>query len=209
MTTTLEQKTKRAIYLKAYHLKNKDRHAAYMRKRRSERPDVVETDRKRAREYARGLRAAPGGLENAARSMREWRAANPGVNAERCRKWQKRNPEKVRALRARNRLAIRLRSRLYSALRAQGLRKREDCSAVRDLGCTIPELREHMKNQFTLGMSWDNYGKWHIDHRQPLASFELADPEQVRNACHYTNLQPLWAIENHQKHAKLDWQEIN
>lgn len=48
-------------------------------------------------------------------------------------------------------------------------------------------------------MSWDNYGKWHIDHIKPLADFDLSDPKQFKEACHYSNLQPLWAEENHKK----------
>jgi hypothetical protein len=48
-------------------------------------------------------------------------------------------------------------------------------------------------------MSWENYGKWHIDHIKPLSLFDLEDPEQLKQACHYTNLQPLWAEENIRK----------
>ena len=194
MTRTAEQRAKHTAYMREY-----------MRTYRANRPDVVEAGRVAAREYARKKRSTAEGMAVAVKSMRDWHAANPGVNAERCRKWAKANPEKIQALRERNRLANRLRSRLYSALRAKGLRKRKDCSAVRDLGCTIPELRDHLKNQFTPGMSWDNHGAWHIDHRQPLASFDLSDPDQVRKACHYTNLQPLWAPENQRKHANVDW----
>jgi len=51
-------------------------------------------------------------------------------------------------------------------------------------------------------MSWDNHGEWHIDHKQPLASFDLTDPDQFRAAAHYSNMQPLWASENLSKHAR-------
>jgi hypothetical protein len=37
---------------------------------------------------------------------------------------------------------------------------------------------------------------WHIDHIRPLASFDLSDPFQFKEACHYTNLQPLWWMDN-------------
>jgi hypothetical protein len=50
-------------------------------------------------------------------------------------------------------------------------------------------------------MTWENYGRkgWHIDHKKPISCFDLNDQEQLKEACHYTNLQPMWAIENIKK----------
>ena len=82
-------------------------------------------------------------------------------------------------------------------------------SAVSDLGCSISELKTHLESMWQDGMSWDNYGRkrsikcWHIDHIIPLDFFDLTDPNQVKKACHYTNLQPLWAINNFKKTNKL------
>ena len=90
------------------------------------------------------------------------------------------------------RLSKVLRSRVAMALKKNQKRG----SAIRDLGCSISELRLYLENQFQPGMSWDNYGKWHIDHIIPLISFDLTDREQFKKACHFTNLQPLWAEEN-------------
>lgn len=90
------------------------------------------------------------------------------------------------------RLSMYLRNRLRTALK-----KNIRCgSAVRDLGCTLDELRVHLESLFKPGMTWDNHGKWHIDHIVPLCSFDLTDREQLLKACHYTNLQPLWSEEN-------------
>jgi len=78
-------------------------------------------------------------------------------------------------------------------------------SAVRDLGCSIDFLKYHLESLFLPGMSWDNYGRcgWHIDHIKPLDSFDLSDPIQFKKACHYTNLQPLWAHDNIIKSDKI------
>ena len=64
------------------------------------------------------------------------------------------------------------------------------------IGCSFAELKLHLENQFTEGMSWDNYGQWHIDHKKPLSWFDLTNPEEVAKANHYSNLQPLWAEDN-------------
>lgn len=56
-------------------------------------------------------------------------------------------------------------------------------------------------------MSWDNYGqqvgKWNIDHIIPLSAFNLSDRNQLLKACHYSNLQPLWAVNNYSKGDKI------
>ena len=95
-------------------------------------------------------------------------------------------------------LAFNLRCRLKRAIK----RNQKSGSAIRDLGCTLIELQQHLEIQFKIGMTWDNYGDWHIDHIVPLSSFDLTDREQFLKACHYTNLQPLWAAENLRKSNK-------
>lgn len=72
------------------------------------------------------------------------------------------------------------------------------------LGCAPAQLRVHIERQFLKGMSWENRDRWHIDHIRPLASFDLTDPEQLRAACHFSNLRPLWAEDNQRKGATLE-----
>ena len=96
-------------------------------------------------------------------------------------------------------ISISLRSRLWSALKGNY----KNGSAVKDLGCSIDELKIYLESKFTNGMNWDNYGEWHIDHKRPLASFDLTDRQQLLEACHYTNLQPLWAEDNLSKSDKI------
>lgn len=98
-------------------------------------------------------------------------------------------------------IATNLRKRTGNALQ----RISKSGSAVRDLGCTIPELKFYLEGNFKDGMTWENYGRkgWVIDHAIPLAFFDLTDREQFLKACHYTNLQPLWATENNKKGKSL------
>jgi hypothetical protein len=97
------------------------------------------------------------------------------------------------------RLSDILRSRLNKAIK--GIRRG---SAVKDLGCSIEELKVYLESKFLPEMTWNNYGKygWHIDHIKPLSGFNLSNIEQLKEACHYTNLQPLWAKDNLSKGSK-------
>lgn len=99
------------------------------------------------------------------------------------------------------RLRIALRGRLGSAIRDNA----KSGSAVQDLGCTINELKFYLEGMFKAGMCWDNWdiSGWHIDHILPLSMFDLTDREQFLKACHYTNLQPMWAVENLKKANKI------
>jgi len=91
-------------------------------------------------------------------------------------------------------LAMKLRTRMYQALKGNF----KSGSAVNDLGCTIEEFKLYLESKFEEGMSWDNweYNGWHIDHIIPLASFDLTDRSQFLKACHYTNMRPMWGIDN-------------
>lgn len=94
-------------------------------------------------------------------------------------------------------MASRLRTRLYNAIKKRSL-------GMKDLlGCDYTYLVGYLESKFQPGMSWDNYGQWHIDHITPLSSFKLQNHEQLKKACHYTNLQPLWAKDNLVKGNKL------
>lgn len=81
-----------------------------------------------------------------------------------------------------------LRSRLRKALNG----KTRDKGIMIVTGCSIEELKTHLESKFTSEMSWGNYGiYWQIDHIEPLFKFDLSDPEQLKQACNYKNLQPL------------------
>ena len=105
-------------------------------------------------------------------------------------------------------LQNRIRSNLRRRLRGV-IKDGRGGSAVRDLGCTIPEFKAYIEKKFLPGMTWDNYGYdgWHLDHKTPLAAFDLTDREEFLQACHYTNYQPLWSLDNLRKGAKFAWDD--
>jgi len=97
-------------------------------------------------------------------------------------------------------IANRLRHRTYSSLIAKNASKNFKFKEY--IGCSISKLKAHLEEQFTKGMSWNNYGKWEIDHVRPCASFDLSKPEEQLECFNYKNLQPLWAKDNMKKGGK-------
>lgn len=129
----------------------------------------------------------------------------------RAKEWRLKNPERNKFLIARarkewikkpqNKLIVNIRCRMNRAIKGQF----KSNSTTKSLGCTIVELKIYLESKFQPNMSWDNYGEWHLDHIKPLASFDLNNPDEYAKACHYTNLQPLWAIDNIKKSDSLEW----
>jgi len=129
----------------------------------------------------------------------------------RSRAYRARNPARVKALKAEYHKRRLARDPMYRIVRALRVRlwdalngRQKTGSAIKLLGCTVDELRQHLESQFKDGMTWGNWGRsgWHIDHKKPLVLFDLTDPAQLAEACHYSNLQPLWAIDNLKKGGK-------
>lgn len=104
-------------------------------------------------------------------------------------------------------LKANLRTRIKSVLSSNS----KSTSTLKLLGCNIEELKKYFESRFLPGMNWLNHGngwngrgrkEWHIDHIKPCASFDLSKSEEQKKCFHYTNLQPLWAKDNLEKHDK-------
>lgn len=91
---------------------------------------------------------------------------------------------------------------LRKGLKKGGLAKNNRTEVY--LGCTIAEFIEKLTSQFSEGMSWENYGEWHIDHIRPVASFDLTKEEDKMFCFSYKNMQPLWAIDNTVKNSVFE-----
>lgn len=142
---------------------------------------------------------------------------NPEAHRRRCARYYKKHKDRAQA--ANNRyqekrrkedpvyaLTVRMRNRLRKALSAKTAAK--VASTIQLVGCSPECLCMHIEAQFLPGMSWANRSEWHIDHIIPVAKFDLSDCEQQRAAFHYTNLRPLWAIDNRKKSDKMPGQNL-
>lgn len=124
------------------------------------------------------------------------------------KRWQIINKEK-RNLRQKHRLKTDINFKLARNLRGRvrsaiiGAIKFDKTLSL--IGCSVDDLKIHLEKQFTKGMSWKNYGKWHIDHIIPCSSFNLKNIKEQKKCFHYSNLQPLWAKDNLIKNNKLNW----
>jgi len=93
----------------------------------------------------------------------------------------------------------RLRSRLWKALHRSNTRKIERTLEL--VGCTTDELINHLVGLFTDGMTIEALmdGRIEVDHIKPCAKFDLTISEHRRACFHYSNLQPLWMLDNRRK----------
>ena len=178
---------KQKEYNRKYRSKPEAKLLANARLRRyREKPEVKEKSAAYHREYMK----RPEAKEKWDRYINIYRAEN----SERIMENVKRNIAKQRAT-VEGKIKDNLRSRLWGALKQNKKSKK----TMELLGCSITFLRSYLEAQFTEGMTWSNI---HIDHIRPCASFDLTDPEQQRECFHYSNLQPLFAIDNMKKGAK-------
>ena len=91
------------------------------------------------------------------------------------------------------------RHNIYIRLKKRNVKKDKKTEEI--LGCTFEFFISYIGKQFTKGMSFENYGKWHLDHIYPISKAESI--EDVIKLNHYTNFQPLWASDNFKKSNKI------
>lgn len=130
---------------------------------------------------------------------RRYRAAN----RERVRQWQRLGDARRRA-----RIDFRLHDSIRVSIRESLIKKGGRSGAhhwPRHLGYGPQELKKHLESLFLTGMSWGNYGEWHIDHIIPRSYFRFDSLESpgLKACWALSNLRPLWAIDNVRKGSKL------
>lgn len=138
---------------------------------------------------------------------KEYRLKYPNANKEyifknitKHREYRKHSEKRKRTNDYLYKLKHNLRVRTCEYFKQKGFQKKSETFKI--IGCSLEFLKEHLEKQFKEGMSWDLMGQYlHIDHIIPLSSAKTE--EELYKLCHYTNLQPLWAIENIKKGNKI------
>lgn len=162
--------------------KNQDRHVEYHKKYREENRDAIQ---KRNQAYYQENRDRL--IEHAKMYARE----NRESRAEAARNRYRASPkEKIRFS-----VSSRIRRSLSGG--SNGV--------FRNLPYSKEELCEHLERQFLPGMTWDNYGEWHIDHIRPIASFDYSSTKDdgFLDCWDLSNLRPMWAKDNLSKSDKI------
>lgn len=197
----LKNREARLAAQKAYYWANKESRNAYNKEYTKVNAGAIAARRKAHREAtseeqkARNKAWYERNADYAKAKSKEYREVNKATLLEQSKRYRK--------IRETNdpvfKLARRVRTLIYIKIRSGGYTKRSKTHAI--LGCSFSELMTHISQQFTNGMSWENYGDWHIDHITPIASAKTE--EDVIRLNHYTNLQPLWALDNLVKGCKV------
>ena len=188
-----EQRQAKREQQRRYREKNRERIAEYSRAYRKDNAEAIRQQERNseARKATQKRRDAARGMNPERKEyLRQYKQANRTEIAKKEREGLEANSQR--------KLAKNLRIRLNRALKGGC----KNGSAVELLGCSTAEAINHIESMFEPGMSWSNWGEWHIDHILPLASFDLENAEQLAVACRYTNLRPLWKLDNLRKGAR-------
>ena len=96
-------------------------------------------------------------------------------------------------------LARDARSLIICSMQGRGFRKSSKTAQL--LGCDFEFFQFYLEEQFSEGMTWENAGEWHLDHRIPCSA--ARNEEELIALQHYSNFQPLWGEENLSKSDAL------
>jgi hypothetical protein len=177
-------------YLKEYYAKNADRE----KKRKAK---WVEQNKDKVIEQSR-----------------QWYENNKERKIKTVRKWKDNNIDYFRKIQRDGkrlrmkideiyRLSQYIRTRMNFAFKGKKWNKKSSNEDM--LGVDYESAKKYIESKFLEGMSWENQGKWHIDHIIPLSSAE--NEKEMMALAYYKNLQPLWATENLSKSDDYDPKE--
>lgn len=186
----------REVHRKRYARLTDGERKAISRKKKARIEDIKKNETALEREARLARQKA-----HAARHREKHNDEKKKIIAEQNKRYRERNKSHLNAKRRERlsksptrKVASLLRCRVWKAIRSKNELK--FCSTERLVGLSFPRLMQWLELQFEPGMSWSNYGQWHIDHIIPCAAFDLRKKSQQLVAFNYLNLRPLWGKEN-------------
>jgi hypothetical protein len=131
------------------------------------------------------------------KKKKDWKESNKFSFLEKRRLYRKKRSEVDPSFK----LVNNLRCRLNDFLNFRKFKKNNKTIVL--IGCTPQQLKIYLESKFLQNMSWENYGYrgWHVDHIIPLSSAK--NYNDIYKLFHYTNLQPMWGIDNMIKGNKI------
>jgi hypothetical protein len=152
--------------------------------------------------------------EKLSKKHKIWYENNKDKWNEYIKEYREKNVDKIRQTKReyeRNRkssdplykLISNFRTAIYQVLKENNVEKNKSYFDI--LQYTPEELINHLERQFEDGMTWGNYGTWHVDHRLPISSFDIQEmgDEEFMKCWSLNNLQPMWGEENIRKSNKV------
>lgn len=190
----IKHREKRLNTQKEYYHAHKNERAEYNRQYNLDNKDSLAAKKKEYREQ---------NSEHRKVKMREWYEKNKDYAKVQAKAYRDANKDKMREWSKQYRseryksdpvalLTYRIRTLIFSKFYAGGFTKKSRTFDI--LGCSYDDFLDYISASFKEGMSWDNYGEWHLDHKVPVGLAE--NEEQVIKLNHYTNFQPLWKMDN-------------
>jgi hypothetical protein len=194
----IKNKEKTKIYNKAYREKKKeiikqDQKERYYLNKEKDIEKIRQHSRKNSRKYRETHR------EKVRASQKKFRENNKDKCKKNRSNWWKKKFHSDPIFR----LLHNARNRICEVLNRKSIKKSQTTISL--IGCSSEFLKKYLQSKFIQGMSWENYGYmgWHVDHIIPCSSFDFSDKNQLKKCFHYTNLQPLWWLDNIKKSDKI------
>jgi len=171
-----------------------------------------EKNKEKKATYLEEYRSRPKTIELRKTNRHEWYVKNKQLELDRTREWMENNKERHLEVKRNWDKMKRDTDPMY---RLNNAFRKRICESVRDknnnhweeiIGYKIQTLKQHLETQFEDGMTWNNYGEWHIDHKIPVSlwKYESYKDKEFKQCWALANLQPLWAIDNLKKHNNME-----
>ncbi len=187
--TSLEKKE----YMKIYYQNNKDKFKDYYQNNKENIKDYYQNNKENIKDYRKEYF-----LKNK-ENIKEYHKEYWLENKDRLKENNKEYDKKRRKIDYLYKLTHNIRVLIRESIKKQGYSKKSKSCQI--LGCTFEEFEQHLERQFKKGMTWENQGKWHLDHIYPVSLAK--DEKELIKLNHYANFQPMWAAENISKGNRI------